>query len=171
MEDKRDVSSRRRQKLIPSKKKCIFLRKGRINHMILRKELEVEDNIKEKISYAREINTSKEKDLIIKTFVSIEIYMIKHHLKSLRRESKKLETRKKKKIKHYIHIISHYNVRVTEDLFHTSFSSWRDACLPHTCVNYYMNFHKYFFEYFRYNVNGVVHFVEKSSQSLKNCHH
>jgi hypothetical protein len=62
---------------------------------------------------------------------------------------------------HYI--VSHCNIGVTEDLFNTSFASWRDAWLLDIGATCHMTFQRDFFEYFNDNVDGIVYFADKSS--------
>jgi hypothetical protein len=60
-------------------------------------------------------------------------------------------------------VISHCNIGINEDLFKTSFSSWRDAWLLDTGATCHMNFQRDFFEELNDNVDGVVNFADGSS--------
>jgi hypothetical protein len=51
----------------------------------------------------------------------------------------------------------------TEDLFNTSFASWRDAWLLDTSATCHMTFQRDFFADFNDNVDGIVYFADKSS--------
>jgi hypothetical protein len=54
---------------------------------------------------------------------------------------------------HYI--VSHCNNVVSEDLFTTSFASWRDAWMLDRSATCHMTFQRDFFEDFNDNVHGV----------------
>jgi hypothetical protein len=60
-------------------------------------------------------------------------------------------------------VIAHCNIGINEDLFKTSFSSWRDAWLLDTGATCHMNFWRDFFEELNDNVEGAVNFVDGSS--------
>jgi hypothetical protein len=62
---------------------------------------------------------------------------------------------------HYF--VAHCNIGVTEDLFNTSFASWRDAWLLDTSATYHMTFRRDIYEDLNDNVHGIVYFVDKSS--------
>jgi hypothetical protein len=62
---------------------------------------------------------------------------------------------------HYI--VAHCNIGVNEDLFNTSFASWRDAWLFNTGATCHMTFRKDFFEDFNDNIDDIVYFADKSS--------
>jgi len=48
-----------------------------------------------------------------------------------------------------------------EDMFHTSFASWRDAWLVNTGATFHMKFNKEFFEDLSDNGDVKVYFVDK----------
>jgi hypothetical protein len=79
------------------------------------------------------------------------------------------EPTKGKVITHYT--VSHCNIGVTDDLFNTSFASWRDAWLLDTGATSHMKFRREFFKDFHDNVDVVVYFVDKESQTFRNGHH
>jgi hypothetical protein len=78
-------------------------------------------------------------------------------------KGKTLESTKGKALESTHYIVSHCNIGVTEDLFNTSFASWRDAWLLDTGATSHMTFRRDFFEYFNDNVDGIVYFADKSS--------
>jgi hypothetical protein len=63
------------------------------------------------------------------------------------------------KFSHYI--IAHCNIGVTKDLLNTSFAYWRDALLLDTGATCHTTFVRDFFEYFNYNVDGIIYFADK----------
>jgi hypothetical protein len=70
----------------------------------------------------------------------------------------------KGKVLEYAHyIVNHCNIGVNEDLFNTSFSSWRDAWMLDTGVACHITFQRDIFEYFNDNVDGIVYLANKSS--------
>jgi hypothetical protein len=78
-------------------------------------------------------------------------------------KDKILDLAKDKALKSAGYIVSHCNIGVIEDLFNTSFTSWRDAWLLDTYATCHMTFQRDFFEDFNDNVDSIVYFVDKSS--------
>jgi hypothetical protein len=64
---------------------------------------------------------------------------------------------------HVHYVFSYCNIRVTEDLFNTSFASLGDTWLLDTCATSHMTLRRYFFKYFDDNVDGIMYFSYRSS--------
>jgi hypothetical protein len=60
-------------------------------------------------------------------------------------------------------VIGHCNIGINEDLFETSFASWRDAWLLDTSATCQMIFRRELFEELNDNVDGAVNFTDGSS--------
>jgi hypothetical protein len=73
-----------------------------------------------------------------------------------------LDLTKSKALESAHYVGTHCNIGVIEDLFNTSFASWRDVWLLDTGATCHMNFQRDFFEDFNDNVDGIVYFVDKS---------
>jgi hypothetical protein len=81
-------------------------------------------------------------------------------------DQRKVGTKKEEKGKapestHFV--IAHCNIGINEDLFKTSFASWRDAWLLDTGATCHMNFWRDFFEELNDNVEGAIYFADRSS--------
>jgi hypothetical protein len=74
-------------------------------------------------------------------------------------KGKTSELAKGKAPTHYI--VSHCNIGVTEELFNTSFPSWRDAWLLDIGATSHMTFKRDRFEDFDENVDGIVYFADR----------
>jgi hypothetical protein len=60
-------------------------------------------------------------------------------------------------------VIAHCNIGINEDLFKTSFASWRDVWLFDIGVACHMTFWRDFFEELNDNVEGAINFVYRSN--------
>jgi hypothetical protein len=92
--------------------------------------------------------------------------MKQRHVGSHGRRSKTSKNKRKTKVKllnPLMSIIAHCNIGINEDLFKTSFDSWRDSWLLDTCATCHMTFWKDFFKELNDNVEGAVYFVDRSS--------
>jgi hypothetical protein len=76
-------------------------------------------------------------------------------------EDKDKDLTKGKAPAHYV--VSRCNIGVTGELFNTSFASRGDAWLLDTGATSHMTFRRDFFEDFDENVDGIVHFADRSS--------
>lgn len=76
------------------------------------------------------------------------------------RQEQKQDKAKAPESAHYI--VAHCNIGVNE-LFNTSFASWRDAWLLDTSATCHMIVQRGYFEDFSNHVDGIVYFADKSS--------